>query len=184
MDTTTETQITNGSIDEPHIAVDIDAMIQSEISTNMSRELTQHGAAEAPAIGPSTNGIGDLDTHEDSKGPEDVHSDHAGQCCGSPGASTPPTSPRPSNTKASQDHDHDNATMAITIPVELREQNALHKKALTLKPTMPADRYCIGVLSPNKLPKNIRKEDDFLWMKGHKVCIVYSLLSGSIASID
>ncbi|GAB7344344.1 hypothetical protein MBLNU457_2207t1 [Dothideomycetes sp. NU457] len=161
MNTTTETTL---PAEAPAVADDLDAMIQSQISDEMAREMAEHATTPAPVL--DTKDTKDHDDHEDSEGPGDPHKDHAGGCCGSPGASTPPTSPRPSNTRASQDHDK--ATTETTIPVEIREQKALHKKALALRPTMPANRYCIGILNPRKLPKNVRKEDDFVWMKGHK----------------
>lgn len=177
MDTSTKAQIPTPTVDETSIAHDLDAMIQSQIADEMSQETAEHAATDPSPLGTSTKDIEDLDDMEGYKGPEDLHNGHAEQCCGSPGASTPPTSPRPSNTRASDNRD--SATTVTTIPVEIRQQEALHKKALALKPTMPADRYCIGILNPRKLPKDIRKEDDFLWMKGHKVCMIYLLHTAS-----
>lgn len=150
--------------EKPADVQDIDAMIQSQIADEMARESIEG----APSKMTST-------TRESSIEAKKIdHSEHAEQCRGSPGASTPPSSPQPANTRGSNDVTA--SPIAAEIPVEMREHNALHAKALSLRPVMPPNRYCIGILNPAKLPKNVRKEEDFLWMKGHGVCIAASAI--------
>jgi len=151
-------------VEEPADVQDIDAMIQSQIADEMARESIEG----APSNITSTTREWSIEANKID------HSEHAEQCRGSPGASTPPASPQPSNTRGSNDVTA--SPIAAEIPVEMREHNALHAKALSLRPLMPPNRYCIGILNPAKLPKNVRKEEDFLWMKGHGVCIAVSAI--------
>jgi len=155
MEFPTETQDHVAAPEESIVIPDIDTLIQNQIADEMARESIETAASD-------TTAGGSFD-----------HSEHIGQCSGSPGASTPPSSPRPSNTREPHQTAACPASPMVEIPVEMREHNALHLKAISLRPVMPADRYCIGVLNPAKLPKNVRKEEDFLWMKGHGVCIVF-----------
>jgi len=152
MEFSTETQDAVAASEESIVVPEIDTMIRNQIANGMARDSIETAASD-------TTAGGSFD-----------HSEHIGQCNGSPGASTPPSSPRPSNTRESHQTP---ASPMVEIPVEMREHNALHSKAISLRPLMPANRYCIGVLNPAKLPKNVRKEEDFLWMKGHGVCIVF-----------
>lgn len=58
------------------------------------------------------------------------------------------------------------------IPAEQREDRLLHNKARSVKANVELPgikRFWIGVLNPDTKDANVKRETDFIWMKGHGV---------------
>lgn len=55
--------------------------------------------------------------------------------------------------------------------IKLTRYRAFHNKAKALKPDQPSKptTYWVGVLNDGKKPEDVQAENDFLWLKCHKV---------------